>query len=590
MWLVGDGFSRTYIGIENLTTGQIVPIRATDDWYRSTYRLYWNPPGTHALLLTWNCGNGVSCFYDSQEADFSLVERATGTHTVLGSNYWISRSGSDDIRLFHRYDRELINPLWSPNGSRAVFFDRYRFIDGQQSGQLMMVSVQYGSIIPLPHLTDIYLWQWMGNDALLVKRDVDDVPYRYDLNTFEVQALTPFRPEYEWYQLSPSGRYLGGDSYNGYRIVDLQTGESIEWVQNGNPCAREVDYLWNTNESWFFTGLPAYCSGGDSTGRGGMSIHSMDGMIQRELTVCARVGTCAGFLPERAIPHLSAGQAESVFIQPKATFGTAGRHEGIVSWSPDSRILVTTSSISIQTATETSTTAALNFWDMSESPTLLGSAETSADCALSCTVQWSADGQQMEWSGNSVSEVWDVANGRLLRQERLFPPPPPNPYGFSYAPLVCEADLHLRPSPMEAGSTLAWVDSRWVRFSSGAQNCSQDSEWLLVLSNNGSGSRLTAVNPQAMHTFDLGERPARWNPIIEYQPDSPLLLATSSHPGYASRMELFDIERGEWLTVPINFFVRDAALSPDGRWIAAAGAQTVTLWDIAEIRARQAME
>lgn len=574
------------LAIEDLTTDRIVT--ASELFNRSFglgYKVYWNPPMTHALILNWDCSGDVPCFYDSREANFSLLEWASGDRTILGSNYWVSRPEADDIRLLNRNDDELNNHLWSPDGSHAVFLDRYRNKDGQQSGQLMLVNVQDATITRLPHINDIYAWQWIDNDALLVKRDSDESPYRYDLNTFEVRSLAPYRPEYAWYQLSPSGRYMGSNSNT---ILDLENIETIHWIPNGNPCAYEVDYLWNQDEIWFLTGQPAVCAGGYGGGYGGISIHSMDNTIHRELTVCSEVGTCAGFLPERAIPHLSASQAESVFLQPDAILTQSGQYEGIVNWSPDSRFLVTASYTYTQTETEPSTKTTLKFWDMAASPTLIGAGESSADCNP-CTVQWSANSQQMIWSGNSITEVWDATTGRLLRQERIFPPPPlPEPHSHSYAPLVCEEALNLRPNPVEPNSTLAWVNDRWLRFSNGTKNCSRDGKWLMVFSND---NRLTALNPQTMRTFDLGEVSLKWNnTFFEYQPTSPLLLATAGNSPYNSRMQLFDIELGQWLTVPINFFTSNAALSPDGRWIAAAGAQTVTIWDIAKIRARQVVE
>ncbi|HUN10079.1 MAG TPA: hypothetical protein PLQ56_25975 [Aggregatilineales bacterium] len=572
MWIVNNGVSGTYISLENLLTRQILPIVAQEDWHRSNFRLYWNPPGTHTLLLTWECGGDIPCYYDSRDADFSLVERATGKHTVLGSNYWISRSGTDDIRFMNRPDSNLVNPLWSPGGNRAVFFDRYRLVDNQQSGQLMLVDVQDATLTPLPHLDDIYFWQWIGNDALLVKRDANDIPYRYDLNTLEVQSMDALRSQFTWYQPSPSGRYLAGDAYDDYRIVDLRTMQSMNLIPNGNPCAYDTDYLWNDRETWLFTGHPAVCAGGQGSAHGGMSIHSMDGSIQRELTVCSALGECAGFLPERAIPHLSEGQTDSVLLQPEAILKHSGDGVAVVGWSPDGHTLVTTAN------------SLVYFWDMMATPRLIGTQETRVDCTV-CEGKWTPDGRYLSLFGLTIGEVWDSQYPRLVRRLLIAPP---RPYwqdmGYGVATTQCR---RLLPGQIEGSILTTQIQGQQFQVDLNYALCSRNGEWMLAESN----GQLLALQPDLVNTLPVGDDRPEGQIITDYLPNSPVLIATTPRSIYGkTHMSLLDRELGQWLTVPINFFTSNAALSPDGRWIAAAGAQTVTIWDIAQIRARQVLE
>jgi hypothetical protein len=260
----------------------------------SIHQLFWNPTMSYGILGSQHCEYPYRC-----NPSLTLIDWESGQYTRLDESLTFSTALQFNDLLNHVLwgYRQYYNDLWSPDGRRAIV------VDLNQPGQLYVIDTITDEVNALPHMTDIYTWQWAGNTGLVVQQFQDpsvwdiDSTYHIDLITGEVSEID----DYGRYQLSPTGHYLATPSG---QVVDLQTRQSIAVPATIDGCNFGGQFQWNPEETWFFTFERITCKGGGYIGS--IAIHSIDGSSHRRLTACWTIGTCANFLPERVRPHLPA--------------------------------------------------------------------------------------------------------------------------------------------------------------------------------------------------------------------------------------------------------------------------------------------
>jgi WD40 repeat protein len=143
-----------------------------------------------------------------------------------------------------------------------------------------------------------------------------------------------------WYRFAPDGTIVMDSKWPG-SLVSVETGDPIPLIHHSLAQAGMTlaGAIWHPSSNWYMTGEHIFYAGGGG-GPEAITLYSRDGSLRRELGLCFSYDTCAGFVPDRVIPHLGPGRTQSVVAEPVLTLKPETPVEA-VAWSPDENVLAT---------------------------------------------------------------------------------------------------------------------------------------------------------------------------------------------------------------------------------------------------------
>jgi hypothetical protein len=396
------------------------------------FQVYWNSTMTHALILEWTCEvTAVSCSYpDLPRTRLYLLDWEAGTLQFMAAR--VSVSDYDDRPGIDQH----ASYFWSPNG-------RYALI-GDELNHFIIVDVTSGELFPSINLPSVGGWHWAEqSNALIFYSSLGRRFHRYDLKQKRLSSLDIAIPLYGWFSVSPDGRFVGIiNRYSGVDapdMFDLRTQGKRRWPRHslGSSAGPILRYLWHPGSRWFMTSEWSNLAGGP--GPSAVTILNTAGDVRRELSVCSGLGSCTGFVPDRAVAHLGEGSPQSVIPQPLLSLPHDGRVVA-VAWNSDG------DKIASYSLTPESTSGRLNVWNVSGKPTLLLSHHS--DLNVGYLVQggkltWDTDGTILSMVNPSEFKqyFWSGDTGELLETRSTIDQPVQSDDSSSY---FTQKDLNLR--------------------------------------------------------------------------------------------------------------------------------------------------
>jgi WD40 repeat protein len=516
--------------VQDLASGQELVIATNLSQIRT--RAIWNDDRSQAL---------VQVFWDTEE-----------DHTDY---YWLNWD-HETVTLLSITDYSWFS--WSPNGQFAVLRD--------DESQLSVLDTQTGVIQPIDvsHIQD---WQWLASDLIFWTLEGQAETARSNFYRYnpESQALTELLvlaggDPYTWYRFAPDGTIVMDSKWPG-SLVSVETGEPIPLIphslaQAGMTLAGAV---WHPSSDWYMTGEHIFYAGGGG-GPEAITLYSRDGNLRRELGLCFNYDTCAGFVPDRVIPHLGYGQAQSVVAEPVLTLKPETPVEA-VAWSPDENVLATYALPRTQDEAAT-----LTLWRVTNNEAHVEETYTvDIACGLypgSCSMIWREDGTILF---DNYQTVW-VFN--LTTQE---------------IQTVPSADETISPDGLyrlEPGSDLTIIDIE--RNEVVLQAEPQDVPgygfpqiyWLpgghTLLVQQGDG-RLFRWDGSYLQPIGSGSMMLGY----AYHEQTGLLAGGSLY----NRISVVDTQAGEHLA-DINWASSALSFNADGSLLAAGGTELVSIWDM----------
>jgi WD40 repeat protein len=315
----GDSpFSNDFV-IEDAETNRQMVIGDEAGWPSAPATVRWSSTRDHALIYARNCPE------EDCTSSLRLVNWQTGDVQEISPNVAIQ---PDFPEKYCYYLHECME-LWSPNGRFAALTD--------SDGAVHVLDVETGQAHPIGKYS---FYNWSPDETLFTPHP--DGLLRYD-------PLTGQTTEFAWsghsyapdrLQPSPDGKLIGLHT-NPPMIVDLN---DVDFTQTGTNSHRLGElrfptsgYTWHEAHEWVMANYTVVIAGGGGGPVASVLFNLKDETVRRELPT----GGNAGFLPNRAIPHLQPGQPSSVKKEPIAMLRQTGQING-VTWHPeDSDRLVT---------------------------------------------------------------------------------------------------------------------------------------------------------------------------------------------------------------------------------------------------------
>lgn len=559
--------------MRDLSTGKQVlideqPLYQTDSKV-SGFRVYWDSSLRYALIFRWPCAEQGSCYYPNvPQTQLYLLDWDAGSLQFIAA--WVIPPGFDDPRI-----GQYAGDFLSPDGHYAALRDTLN--------HLLVIDVHTGALFPSiempPYITG---WDWAEQSGVLMLfSDLERQLYRYDLEQKTATPLDISIPRYEWFSLSPDGRFVGMIShhpeYNTPDMIDLKNRGKRRWAHHslGVSAGPALDYVWRSDSRWFMTGeWSAFSSGGP--GPSSVTVMDTGGTVRREISVCSAVGSCTGFVPDRAVPHLGEGSAKSVIPQPIYNLSHEGRVTG-VAWSPDGGKIA-----SYDNNFQYNSGGKITIWDVRGVPTRIAE-YPAGNCfpyPTACILRWSTDGKTISMDDRKTVTIIDVDTGAVIDSHPalLAPRPvgsePPQFISISpdghYAIPISNSGSEFPIIDLTSGQTAASVPAD---HKSGVLGWSRDSQTLIL------------EDEQQLSTWSMPDMQLRIFPLkygevysVDANPDSPIIVgANLYHPAF-----IWNAVTGDQLA-DMNFYAVDVALSPDGTRLAAAGSSLVTLWDVSDL-------
>jgi WD40 repeat protein len=523
------------------------------------FQVSWNPTMTHALILEWICADiDLHCLYPNiPQTHLYLLDWEAGTlqflaARVLTPNYY-------DNPVMGQYG----SALWSPDGHHALIRDELK--------HFIVVDVTTGELFPSINLASVGGWQWTKqSDALIFYSYLGRRLYRYDLTQKTLSPLDATIPRYSWFSLSPDGRFVGlinryaGD-VTAPDMFDLKTRAKRRWPHHslGTSAGPILQYVWHPGSRWFMTAeWSAFSSGGP--GPSSVTVLNTAGDLRRELGVCGWIGTCAGFVPDRVVPHLGEGHLKPVIPEPEYLL----RHNDKVvalAWSADG-----TKIASYAPHPTYNTGGIITIWDVSTTPERL----TAFDTELSgVRISWNPNGQFISLNNGEAEETWDIQSGiRIAARSLKYWRPDNNVTRIIPSP-DRRYNVYARNSERDIAILNTATGQTVDTFSSEQTSdilWSKDSQMLFITNSYGSVMVWHNGNIRMINS-EYGDMSAAADGLHKN-----IFTASFYH-----RIKVWDAETGEQLP-DINWYAIAVALSPDGTRLAAAGSSLVTIWDTAE--------
>ncbi len=304
---------RQHIVVRSVSTGRAwqvpVPLSGTDLY------LNWNPSGDEALMRL-NTYNSSSSGYTAelwhlspQDQTASQIDRVK-SHTSLT-----------------RFD------FWLPDGKTILYAD--------SQDRLRLYDTNTGISRPVPDVRRVVNYQVsIDGQRLLVLADGGNTFYvmQADGDNFSIRSSSPtVHPVSSGIQLvsSPDSRYFTLAEMDA--ALDTETGQIWRYPVHSAAAygtLPQVSYQWSSDSQWVVATRIVFFAGGGNGPRANLILR-VDGSQRRELN---KLFNEVRWLPERVVPYLSAGAAQSVLPAPLTTYVLESPVNAVV-WSPDGRQL-----------------------------------------------------------------------------------------------------------------------------------------------------------------------------------------------------------------------------------------------------------
>ncbi len=297
--------------IQDVETQRQIELGDGLGWPQAPVTVRWNSTLDQVLIYARNCSN------EECDSSLRLVDWQSGNIVSVIPNVTIPPH-FENRECFYSYQCQ---ELWSPDGTFATLID--------EEGGVHILNTSTGQTRQIA--TDV-TYQWSSDDTLLIRQRGG--LRRYDpVTDQETEIALSSNFQSDMFDPSPDGKLIGVRS-NPPTIVDLSgnlvaqtTAHSDSVGTVGYPTA---GYLWHGDQEWVLINYHILFAGGGGVGGPITSVlFRLDGTVRRELPT----GGAAGFVPERAIPHLAPGQVVSVKKEPIFTLPQLGVVLGI-GWHP----------------------------------------------------------------------------------------------------------------------------------------------------------------------------------------------------------------------------------------------------------------
>jgi hypothetical protein len=303
-WWSGD----RYYMIEDIVSGRSITVGEASHM-NGKYTIRWSPTLEHALVYALPCvGNCLK-----------LVDWESGEVRDIALDARIEALDRDC------YSYSSCEALWSPNGRYALLTNK--------TGDLYILASDTGETRPIAARSEIENYQWSLNEQLYFADMNDKTLSVYDPDTNESKTVElPAGLGLRGLSPSPDGRYIGLPTQQPM-VIDETGAVMVQTFPHshstGTSCC-PADYQWDSSGYWVMADYRPPTPHA-------MVLFNIDGTMRRELPSSGY----SGFLPERAVPYLSPGQAVSVKKEPIFILPQDGRVQA-VGWHPtDPNLLVT---------------------------------------------------------------------------------------------------------------------------------------------------------------------------------------------------------------------------------------------------------
>jgi WD40 repeat protein len=457
--------------------------------------------------------------------------------------------------------------LWSPNGQFAAL------VDPDENLHILNVETGDVHVLSIRNVTD---WHWSTIDSSLVIQVAQEtlsesISYRYEPESQKLARYPILDGRvYYWLQFSPDGSQLAALPNVTGTLMDMETGERIPLIHHSLAQAGMHTYgiVWHDSGDWYMTGEHIFYSGGGG-GPEAMTLYSRDGTLRRELGECFGYTSCAGFVPERAVPFLGSGQPQSVVTEPLLTLKHDQPIEA-VAWSPDGKLLATYG------FARNSDEATLTIWMMTADQAQMveeySLSEVCNNHPGSCLMRWIDDTTIAIDNNYNTAFEFDL--------------------GMKEVQQIPEGEHEFHPEISQDGLYRADVRERKITIHDVLQGTVV---WERALEESANTTFFISYWLPEGHTLlfqqfdrrifrwdgsevqEIGSGALMWGYAYHEQAQ---LLATGS---LYSRVSLIDTKLGKRLT-DLNWASSALAFNHDGSLLAAGGTELVTIWDTTRYR------
>lgn len=546
--------NQTDLIVEDLNSNQTMTlVKNVSD--KSSFALYWAPKFDRAILTENLCPQNTNC-QTGYPNRLSLVNWTENKVTFIGNDLYLQNTPNG----------------WSPDSNLILLRNADK--------QTVLLNVTTVEIHPVLGLATPYSWQWIGTDntALYAVGDYQSAAYflynsqtgltqPFSLPSISTTSFAPINNIPITMIASPDGRYLGmrENTLMTYKIYDRQEDKTLPWITHSyaERGGLFTDYLWHPDNYWYMTGQRISFAGGGG-GPEAVTTLNVDGTIRRELGVCFSFPVCAGFVPERVLPHLAKGSPKSVVQQPLATL--AFPQPVAFAWSPDSTTLAT---YNFHDANDRN--PSLKLWDMTHNPPQLIK-EIAAEDVWSGQSDyvgryaiWNTDGLTVSVFSQTTFKTWNIESGSLIDSGKISVELSPNrQYRWS-----------------KTNDTITIIDAKTNRELNHFQfNGDVNSlRWSLdgaVLFAQVEDDNLVFWNSQRN---TINQFPIFAHYGVGYLSVNDQFLIMGNPFDIA---HIWDIASGKQLS-DLNFYPTAARFSPDGKRLAASTYTQLTIWDAEEL-------
>lgn len=544
------------------------------------------PDGAYGLAdergLTLYRRDGVTERYDlsAESGDSYQFSVSPDSETVLITRHdeqlWrLDRDAQQAVPVGQRVVRDDSTPirwgthLWSADSAYYLYTDI--------TGAYYVYERDTDTARPLLNIPDHERVVWADNNRQLWFYQENRVTV-YDIASQEVSTIQQLTyadvPDYnQVFYPSPDGQYLGTQDRQIYDGKRGSLGQISIHSAALSTSPRIYLYDWHPTDPWVIVGADvthAGCCG--PTALGVVGLRARDSMRQRELTTLW--GGAAGWLPDAIIPHLAAGQPESVIDQPEFIESYS---DGLAdfAWSPDGLKIALVIDYRVAVAGFNSQQGSL---DRSFRTPLTISCQLQAYIQQRCALRW-----ENENLVAADDEVWNLVSNQFEPSTTPNRVCEWNGYACQGLPLSSSSpDGRWRIEQSIGEATFNVVDAEngtVIRAFSGVS----DHEWV--------GSRLALAIDGKILLYDVLSGVETELPIPELNgypstfyslsvsEDGRLLAANS----VLNPISLWNLETGEYLA-SLNQYASKTRFSPDGQWLAASSGAQLRIWDMSAYR------
>jgi hypothetical protein len=414
--------------------------------------------------------------------------------------------------------------------------------------------------------SDLTLWIEAGRDG-----PTDSMTYRYEPESQELVRVPALDGgnEYSRFLSSPDGTTVARLPGVLGPLINVETGENVPLIHHSLAQAGMLlqGVIWHTSGDWYMSGEIIFYAGGGGSVPEAITLYSRDGTLRRELGMCLGLGSCADFVPERAVPYLGSGQAQPVVDEPVLTL----KHDRLieaVAWNPNENLLATYG-LSFHPSDDEPT---FTIWHVADNEAyVVETYPVNFVCDQhpgSCVMTWRDDNTIV--FDNQQDTVWvlDLTTHEIQSRPQAYSKVSPDGLyrvdlsDSRFTIVDIERDIVVAEAEREEDIYSVFSLSRWL----------PKGHTLLVQRADGRILRWEGADIQP-----IGRGALMYGYAYHEQTD---LLATGS---LYARISILNMGTGKHL-IDINWASSALAFNYDGSLLAAGGTELVSIWDMTRYR------